>query len=464
MVTTRRNLWMAAMLGALIGVGMVGLHPALAEDDPNAIPYLFAHAGGPYYGKVGVPIEFNASTSYIGDGSTIEGYHWDWDMDKNYECVTLPICTHTWHSAFAGEVWMQVFGPGDNMAWDTARVTVTGPETFLTFTLSSAFADLHVYDPKGRHVGLNYASGAVDKKIPGASYQRTVVLAEENAQASTQTVALPLYAAGDYKIKLVGAADDSFQLNVAAVRDGQAVVQQIHAGEVCQGESVTLNVCAGCPNGQLDMMCGELTCLPGLAVTPDQVTLTVEPDAVYDVALQVCETYGKVALDSVTLQCSHITGPGNLIASSNISFDSTGFTVEPDCQHEVHARIAIPKAFMGIANGSITVSCSAGVTKSVPVTLRTPGACVPVTVQIGPYTGTVGTPITFDASECHDPDGYIDQYAWDWDNDGHVDDYTMTPTISHTWDCEFSGTVTCLVIDNDGFINSMTVEVTVTAP
>jgi hypothetical protein len=158
---------MAAMLGALIGVGMVGLHPALAEDDPNAIPYLFAHAGGPYYGKVGVPIEFNASTSYIGDGSTIEGYHWDWDMDKNYECVTLPICTHTWHSAFAGEVWMQVFGPGDNMAWDTARVTVTGPETFLTFTLSSAFADLHVYDPKGRHVGLNYASGAVDQRSRG---------------------------------------------------------------------------------------------------------------------------------------------------------------------------------------------------------------------------------------------------------------------------------------------------------
>jgi hypothetical protein len=110
------------------------------------------------------------------------------------------------------------------------------------------------------------------------------------------------------------------------------------------------------------------------------------------------------------------------------------------------------------------VSCSAGVTKSVPVTLKTLGACVPITVGIGPYVGTVGTPITFDASECHDPDGYIDQYAWDWDNDGHVDDYTMTPTINHTWDCEFSGTVTCLVIDNDGFINSMTVEVTVTAP
>jgi hypothetical protein len=359
---------------------------------------------------------------------------------------------------------MHVFGPGDNMAWDKASVTVTGPETILTFTLGSAFTDLHVYDPSGRHVGMNYASGTVDQKIPGSSYERTLVLVEESDQAPAQTVALPLYAAGDYKIKLLGAADDAFQLNLAAVRDGQPVVQQIYAGKVCQGESVTLNACAGCPNGELNMMCGELTCCPGLAVTPDQVTLTVEPNAVYDVALQVCETYGKVPLESVTLQCGHITGPGNVITSSNVTFDLCNFQVEPGCQQEVHVRIATPKAFQGKATGSITVSCSAGVSKSIPVTLKTPGTCVPITVGIGPYEGTVGIPITFDASACHDPDGYIDQYAWDWDNDGHVDDYTMMPTIEHTWDCEFSGTVTCLVIDNDGFINSMTVEVTVTAP
>lgn len=464
MVTTRRNLPMTVFLGAMIVVCMTGLHSATAQDEPNETPFLFVSAGGPYHGTVGVPIEFNASTSYLSDGSTIEGYYWDWYMDKNYECVTLPICTHTWHSAFQGEVWLHVWGPGDTIVWDKANVTVTGPETILTFTLRSKSTDLHVYDPSKRHVGMNYVSGTVDRRIPGSSYTRTAVLAGQSDPGSTQTVTLPLYAAGEYKTTLVGADDDFFQLEIAAVRDGQTVVEQIYAGEICRGESVALNVCAGCPNGQMEMICGELTCCPGLAITPDEVTLTVEPDAAYDVTLQVCEMYGKIPLESVTLQCGHITGPGNLIASSNVSFDCSGFRVEPGGQQEVHVRIAIPKAFQGKATGSISVTCSAGISTTVPVTLRTPGTCVPVTVQIGPCTGTVGTPITFDAGECHDPDGYIDQYAWDWDNDGHIDEYTMMPTIKHTWDSAFSGTVVCLVIDNDGFINSMKVEVTVTAP
>lgn len=463
MVKSKTHLRVATVLGALIAICIVGAQPVLAQDDPNN-PYLFANAGGPYQGTVGVPITFHSHTSYIGDGTTIEGYYWDWDLDRNYECFTLPVATHAWHSAFSGKVRMHVYGPGESMAWDETSVTVTGPETILSIAVEAADTDLHVYDPSQRHTGFNFASDKVDQKIPDSSYQVTAVGDDKGNQTSIQTVALPLYAAGDYKVKLTGASDDTFELKVAALLDGAPAVTQIYTGQVSKGETVSVNVYAACPKGDLDVMCGELTRSPGLMIDPGKLELTVEPNSVYDVALQVCETFGKVPLESVNLQCSDITGPGNIVLSPNIAFDMSGFTVDPGSQQEVHVRIALPEAFQGKATGTITAKCSAGVSQSVPVTLKTLGKCSPVTVGMGPYEGTVGEPISFDASASHDPDGYIDQYGWDWDDNGSVDEFTQTPTNSHTWDTEFSGTVTLIVLDNDGYANSISFQVTVTDP
>ena len=74
----------------------------------------------------------------------------------------------------------------------------------------------------------------------------------------------------------------------------------------------------------------------------------------------------------------------------------------------------------------------------------------PVANANGPYSGTAGTAITFDASISHDPDGDIVLYEWDWDNDGIYDNSTTSPTITHTWNTEFSGSITLMVTDNDG--------------
>ncbi len=463
MVNSRTHLRVATVLGALIAICIVGARPAHAQGDPN-YPYMFASAGGPYQGTVGVPIAFDAHVSYIADGSTIEGYYWDWDLDKNYECVTLPAATHTWNSAFSGRVRMQFYGPDDSMVWDEASVTVTGPETILSIVLEAADTDLHVYDPSARHTGFNDASDKVDLKIPDSTYKLTSLSDDKGNETSVQTVALPLYAAGDYKVKVTGASDDTFQLKVSAIRNGEPAVTQIYAAQISKGETISLNVYAACPNGELDMMCGDLVLCPGITIDPAKIELTVEPNAVYDTVLKVCETFGLVPLESVNLQCGNITGPGNSVLSSNVVFDMSGFTVEAGCQQEVHARIAVPEAFQGKATGTICVSCSAGVSKDIPITLKTVGKCSPVTVGMGPYEGTVGNPISFDASESHDPDGYIDQYGWDWDDDGHIDDYTMIPTIEHTWDAEFDGTATLIVLDNDGYSNSISFQVTVTDP
>ena len=55
----------------------------------------------------------------------------------------------------------------------------------------------------------------------------------------------------------------------------------------------------------------------------------------------------------------------------------------------------------------------------------------PVADADGPYTGTVGIPVTLDASGSWDPDDNIILYEWDLDNDGEFDDATgVTATVA----------------------------------
>lgn len=82
----------------------------------------------------------------------------------------------------------------------------------------------------------------------------------------------------------------------------------------------------------------------------------------------------------------------------------------------------------------------------------------PVANAGGPYTGTVGTPITFDAggsyTECSDPSSGaffgIILYEWDFDGDGTFDAAATVPTIEHTYGSEFHGNVILRVTDSRG--------------
>ena len=88
----------------------------------------------------------------------------------------------------------------------------------------------------------------------------------------------------------------------------------------------------------------------------------------------------------------------------------------------------------------------------------------PVAEAGGPYSGTVGESITFDASGSYDPDGTIVSYEWDWNNDGVYDETTDSAIINHTWSVEFNGTVSLKVTDDDGATSIDTTTVKVTTP
>ncbi len=83
-----------------------------------------ADAGRPYQGWTGIPITFDASGSYDPDG-TIVLYEWDWDNDGVFdEGSTSPLTTHTWNSAYKGNVVLRVTDNDGLTGLDSAWVEV----------------------------------------------------------------------------------------------------------------------------------------------------------------------------------------------------------------------------------------------------------------------------------------------------------------------------------------------------
>ena len=89
----------------------------------------------------------------------------------------------------------------------------------------------------------------------------------------------------------------------------------------------------------------------------------------------------------------------------------------------------------------------------------------PVADAGGPYVGTVGDAITFDASGSSDDDGTIVAYRWDWTNDGTWDTSWLGDAVtSHTYDAGFYGHAGLQVQDDDGATDTDLAGVDVPAP
>ncbi len=459
-----------AVLGTLILLSTVNPHSALGAADPNSVPPIHASAGGPYSGTVGVPVEFDASMSYLADGNDIEGYYWDWDMSANFECFSLPECTHTWQCAYSGPVRVYIFNKAGDVDWAEAYVNVTGAETALCVALKAA-ADLHLYDASLRHVGLDYATNGPEMAVPESTYQivndagkRLPLYGYLEDGSVWQEIEFPLYSEGPYSVELVGADEGPFELIVYAYQDGVCVAQESYKADIFAGETIAVDVAACCKDDCLELDCGALNYRPTLKVDPEKIELPVDPATTYEVLLTISETVGRRPLRSVTLSCGDLTGAIHSISGSDVTFDLNGFDVEPGGSQTVLMMIPVPENFLGQVSGAITIdTLDEGVGKTIETIVWKTGDHAPICDPGGPYKGTVGEPITFNASESRDQDGHIAEFCWDWDWDGQFE-CTSKSTIQHTWDDVFKGTVLLRVVDNEGLISEKSVSVVVEEP
>jgi len=100
-------------------------------------------------------------------------------------------------------------------------------ERSLNFVVESP-VDLHVYDPLGRHVGINYTTGLVDLEIPDASYSGL------GTEPQIISIAHPM--AGTYRVELVGRATGVYTLTIEGVVDTTTVHSESYSGTINPGE------------------------------------------------------------------------------------------------------------------------------------------------------------------------------------------------------------------------------------
>jgi len=98
--------------------------------------------------------------------------------------------------------------------------------SWITLILHSC-ADLHLYDPLGRHIGKNYITGEIENQIPESSVEFN----------ETQKITVPKLEAGTYRILVVGTANGEYELEfVAGV--GEEIIRKIsYSKYISQGET-----------------------------------------------------------------------------------------------------------------------------------------------------------------------------------------------------------------------------------
>ena len=105
--------------------------------------------------------------------------------------------------------------------------------SYITVILHSN-ADLHVYDPFGRHAGKNYETGGIDLEIPNATYTSN----------GAQNITIPGLETGNYRIVLVGIGTGEYTLNVTGGVGNDTVSEDSYTATISEGEvqDSTVNV------------------------------------------------------------------------------------------------------------------------------------------------------------------------------------------------------------------------------
>jgi len=98
------------------------------------------------------------------------------------------------------------------------------PNANLTFDADED-TEVHVYDPEGRHVGVNPDTDDIDCEIPGADINTT-----------TQTVYLSKLSVGEYKIILDGEENHEYELTVTGESEDGELINEVFTGDIAENE------------------------------------------------------------------------------------------------------------------------------------------------------------------------------------------------------------------------------------
>lgn len=183
----------------------------------------------------------------------------------------------------------------------------------------------------------------------------------------------------------------------------------------------------------------------------DSATATATIDVLVPPVADADGPYGGVVGQPVIFDGSGSTDPDGTIVAYDWDFGdgNTGLGVSPSHTY----------AAAGAYTVTLTVTDDDGLTDSNSTTAAIdPDLIPPIADANGPYSGTVGVPVSFDGTGSIDPDGTIVAYDWDF-GDGNVG---TGPTPTHTYAVDGVYTVSLTVTDDDSLIDSGNTTATIT--
>jgi squalene-hopene/tetraprenyl-beta-curcumene cyclase len=205
---------------------------------------------------------FSAAKAYFLTGTiTIDGH--DWYADISEYLKNRQAADGRWISIFHEEP--------DELATVEAILaleTKAPPRIsrLVTFKVDSP-ADLHIYDPLNRHVGINYVTGEIEIEVPNSTYSGP------GTEPQIITVADPV--AGTYRVELVGKATGPYTLRIEGVVDSTLVYTESYSGAINIGEVHASEVTISAIVGPLTIWATSPTFVKVIDNIPPTTTLTL---------------------------------------------------------------------------------------------------------------------------------------------------------------------------------------------
>ncbi len=307
--------------------------------------------------------------TYVNDGA----HNWTNNMTENLTAMKK-LNESYWEESSNGPVLATAYAI---LCLETQTLP-QGANLSAVFTLHSN-ATLHIYDDKGRHIGLVLDTDKIEVGIPGAtlsykghtySYSSSLQDIVEEGIGDEQII-LPLAEVGKYTIELVGISTGSYELEIEGYIGEEEASSAAYSGEITPGEVHSSDVVVTAMEGPLTIFSQEPEEIPTLSISPAAVVGDAEPGEVITTELTFTETSGIGPVDGIVITANELVSQNGLatIPGSNLSIDASSFDLAAGAIKTVTVNVTISASQAHhLYTGRIKVESSLG-TKYIPVNL-----------------------------------------------------------------------------------------------
>jgi squalene-hopene/tetraprenyl-beta-curcumene cyclase len=239
-----------------------------------------------------------------------------------------------------------------------------GKHLYMAVVLHSP-ADVHLYDPQGRHVGMNSETGQIDLEIPGAEYALT----------EPQTITVTPPTAGSYYVEIVPTGTGDYQLDVLGVQNNQTVSAASYTGTLTStvvSQGSFLNV--GAIEGALTIFSTPPERTPTLRVSQHSLFTRANPGTTAQVAFALQELGGEETVKDVSFLKADLRGStGYVLPASSISITPASFDLSAGDVQTVTVQVPL---IAGVPwdtyAGTVTVETGNAGARTISVVIQVP--------------------------------------------------------------------------------------------